>query len=265
MLCIHGGIDKSLNIAGHAVPGHHKGAERVDRRLDQHIGNGEQASLQTGRQADTDNLPHASPVDAALAQVQLDRAAGTEKAQQHQRHADHLAGHRRDGHARNVHVEHDHQQQVQEHVHQPRDHQIAHRAHSRRAEIVQHVGRHAQEIDPDVQRRAVNHVRRRIHQLQKRPGHQKTEDPHADAHEQRQRHGGMLRPAHGFYIPGAVIPRNHHAGADAQAHEYVHQQIDQRACGGDRSQRFVACVVAHYDDVRRVIQQLQNPRKDQRP
>ena len=75
----------------------------------------------------------------------------------------------------------------------------------------------------------------------------------------------MLRLPHGYDIPGAVMAGHRYAGADAQAHEHVHQQVDQRAGGRNRGQRLMAGIVAHHDHVRRVIQKLQDPRQDQRP
>ena len=168
-------------------------------------------------------------------------------------------------------MEPDHQQQVQQDVDQAGNHQINHgafcipdRPHDRRAEIVQHIGRHSQEIDPHIQRRSVDHVRRRIHQAQQVPGSQESERAYADAHKQRQSHGRMLCLPHSCNVPGAVIPGDHHARPDTQAHENIHQQIDQRTCGGYRRQRFMAGIVSHHNHVRRVIQQLQDPCQDQR-
>ena len=74
----------------------------------------------------------------------------------------------------------------------------------------------------------------------------------------------MLRLSQRLHVPGTVIPGNRHARADAQAHKNIHKQVDQRAGGGNRGQRFMAGIVAHHNHIRRVIQKLQDTRQDQR-
>ena len=49
---IQGNINEALNVAGGSIAGHKDIAKGVDRGLDQHIGNGEQRTLHTGRQTD---------------------------------------------------------------------------------------------------------------------------------------------------------------------------------------------------------------------
>ena len=74
----------------------------------------------------------------------------------------------------------------------------------------------------------------------------------------------MLRFAHRPHVPGTVIPGNRHARPDAQAHEHIHQQVNQGAGGRNSRQRLMAGIIAHHDHVRRVVQKLKNSRKDQR-
>ena len=235
MLGIHRRVDESLDVHRHAVSGHHDRFKAVHSGLDQHVRNGEKASLQPGRQADPDDFPSAFPVNPAFLQVQLDHPARPQQADHHQRHADHLAGHRRDRDTRHVHPEHNHQQQVQQHVDQPGDHQVDHRAlcipdcpQGRRAEVIQHVGRHADKIDFHIERRPVDHIVRGTHQFQQRPGHEEPEQSHGDSHEQR--HG------------------------DSRMFRLPHQQVDQRAGGGYcRQGRMAFRVVADNNHVGSII------------
>ena len=74
----------------------------------------------------------------------------------------------------------------------------------------------------------------------------------------------MFRLPQRLYIPGTVIPGNRNARADAQAHKHIHQQVDQRAGGGNRGQRLMAGIIAHHNHIRRVVQKLQDTRQDQR-
>ena len=201
----------------------------------------------------------------------MNHAVGADQADQDQHHADHLAGHRGNRHTRHIHVKDNDQQQIQQDVHQTGDHQIIqrtlrvpHRPQDGRAEVIQHIGRHPQEKNPDIQRRPVDHIRRGIHQLKQRPGQQKAQGADAYAHEQRQRNRRMFRPAHGRHIPGAVMPRHRDARPDAEPHEHIYQQVDQGTRGGNRRQRLMARVVPHHDHIRRVIEQLENAGQNQR-
>ena len=168
-------------------------------------------------------------------------------------------------------MKHDDQQQVQQYIRQAGDHQIdhgalciPHRPHGRRAEIVKHIGRHTEKINFDVDGCLVDNVMGRSHHFQQWTGHQESESPDPDAHEQRQRNPGMLRLPHAGYVPGAVTAGDDHARADAQPHEQIDQQVDQRTGGRHRCQRFMPVrEIADHNDVRRVIQKLQDTCQNQ--
>ncbi len=65
---------KPSMIGGCRVASDHDGTEGVDGRLDDHVGEAEHRALQTGRQADEQNLQQGTHVEAQMMQVQMQRA-----------------------------------------------------------------------------------------------------------------------------------------------------------------------------------------------
>ena len=170
---VHGGVDEAFDVAGGGVACHGDGAEGIDGGLDQHIGNGEQAALEACGETHAEDLLQLAAVDAQLLRVQVDGAVGAEEADDHQHHADDLAHHRGNGHARHAHVEYDHQKQVQKHIHDAGDRQViqgtagvAHGAEDGGTEVVEHIGGHTHEVDLHIQGSGVDHVIRAAHEGQ---------------------------------------------------------------------------------------------------
>ena len=110
---VAGHIDEALDIAGGGVAGNDRLAEAVDGRLNDDIGQGEGHALNTGGNADLQNLPQPGQGNAQLPQLKADVALLMHQAAHHQKGGQALADHRGDGHARHVHLEHDHQQKTE--------------------------------------------------------------------------------------------------------------------------------------------------------
>lgn len=62
-------IDEALKVACRRVAGHENITEGVYRRLDQHVGNGEQGALDARRQSDAENFRQLGLVKAQLVKV----------------------------------------------------------------------------------------------------------------------------------------------------------------------------------------------------
>ena len=63
---VHAGIDEALDVGSSRVARHDRGAEGIDRRLDDDIGKAEQGALQTGGQADLQDLNQRTFVEAQM-------------------------------------------------------------------------------------------------------------------------------------------------------------------------------------------------------
>ena len=267
---VHRRVHKAFDVRRRAVARHGDGAEGIDRGLNEHVRNGEDRALETGGQADARQFCQLIAIDADLAPIEVNHAAGTDQADHYQHHGDGLGNDRRPGDARHAHVENGDKDHIQNHVHDARDGEviqrparIAHSAQDGRAKVIQHVGDHAGEIDAHIHRSLVQHIRRGIH-----PDEQLARGCHAEDHydyaaHQANANGSVHRFAHIRRIARAIIARDDHACAHRQAHKHVHNQVDQRTRRADGGQRRIAHKAPHHDDIRRIVQKLQDTREHQ--
>ena len=193
------------------------------------------------------------------------------QAAHHQEGGQALADHGGDGHARHIQLEHDDQQQVQGHVEDTGGNQVvegtpgvAHRAQQRRAEVIQHGGGHAQEVDPQIKGRQGQDGVRHLHQMQQRTGGGDAHHGQQNTAEERQQHGGVHRLAQALPVARAGIAGRQNIGAHGQSHEQVHHQVDEGGVGAHGGQGVVSGEFAHHHDIRRVEQQLQHAGAHQR-
>ena len=113
---IHSDVNKALDVGSGSVSGNHHRAKGVHRRLDDHVGQREQAALDAGRQAYLDHLNELVLVDADGLGIQVAAVFPQGQAANHQHGRNHLGCHSSDGHAGHTHVEEDHSNQVEHHV-----------------------------------------------------------------------------------------------------------------------------------------------------
>ena len=162
-------------------------------------------------------------------------------------------------------MEHDDEEQVQNHVDDPGQQQkvqgplgIPHGPEDGRAEIVEHHHRHAHKVDAHIQHRLVQHVRRGAHQLQHRPGQGDAREDERHPKGQAGEHRGVHRLRQVLVLAGPVVLGGQHVGAHGEAHKQVDDQVDDRAGRAHGRQGGGAHELAHHHDVRGVEQQLQN-------
>ena len=232
---------------------------------------GEQDALEAGGQPHLQDLSHGPGVDAQLPQVQVQGAGVLCHAAQHQSGGDALGDHRGDGDARHIQVTDDDEEQIQHDVHHARQGEevqrtlgVALRPQQSCAEVVDHGGGHAQEVDPQVQRRKAQHVVRCLHPGEDGPGAEKAHHRQQHAAQDTQQDGGVDHPVELLPVPGAEALGGQGVGAHRQTHEQVRQKADQRRVGAHRRQGVVSGPAAHHHDVRRVEEQLQHAGAHQR-
>lgn len=268
---IHGGVDKALDVGGSSASGHGYGTEGVDGRLDQHIGNGKNRALHSGGKTDADHLAQAGRIDPQPAKVQPETAVAIDQCIYNQRGGNHLGKYSGQRNACDSHMKLCDKEEIEQHIDDACDKQEAERslriadgAQNGSTEVIEHDDRHSCKIDAHIERRLLEHVIRSSHQGQKRSCQKQAYQDEERAADQAGEHGGMNGFAHHIFFSGAVIIGHKHVGSDGQADEDVDQKVDQRTGGAHSGQRLMADKTAHYDDVSRIKQQLQDAGKHQR-
>ena len=268
---VHRDVHEAFDVGGSRVACNRYRAEAVDRGLDEHVRDVEDDALHTGRQADLHNLDEFIHAEVQAAQVEMAHAVRLDETQHGQRRRNALAEHGSDRGSGHAHAEQAYEQQVAEDVHHACRHQevqrtpgIAYGTQHSRAEVVDHGGRHTDEVHLHVQHSLIDNLVRRGHQRQHGTREYDAEhDQYRAANQagEQSRLDGLLDTV---VIPLAVVPRDKHVRADRDTDERVDQQVEQRGGRADRRHRIAARKFADYDNIGRVEQQLQHARKDQR-
>ena len=193
------------------------------------------------------------------------------QTQHGQRRGDALAEHGRERHACHAHAEHAHEQQVAQHIHHACRHQeiqrpprVAHRTQHRRAEVVDHGRRHANKVHAHVQHRALDDLVRGFHQRQHGPREHDAEHDQDNAADQTGEQRGLHGLLHAVVVFLAAVARHEHVRAHRNANKGIDEQIEQRGRRADRRHRIRAGELADNDNIRRIEQQLEYARQQQR-
>ena len=144
------------------------------------------------------------------------------------------------GHAGYAHVEGDDKDQVQHHIDHTGNAQEVQGAagvplgpENGAAEVIEHIGGHTAEVDPQVQGGQADDVVRGGHELQHLAAEEYTGDEQDHAAAGGQGDGGVYRPADVVPPPGPQVPGHHHIGAHGEAHKQGDEQVDERGGGAN--------------------------------
>ena len=173
--------------------------------------------------------------------------------------------------ARNAEFEHDHKDHIQHDVQHAADGQIdrravavAHGAQDGCGEIVHHGKGHADEDDAHVERRLIDDVGGRVHQLQHSARAEQADHADQQAADGAHGDGGVHAFLDRIAVARAEGPCYHNARADRKADEKVREQRRQRTRGAHGRQRGRAGEAADDGHVRHVEQDLQKTGQHQR-
>ena len=218
---VHRGIDKALDVAGRRVARDRDRAERVDRRLDEHVGDVENHALQAGGQADLHDADKLLAVEVNVLQVDMADTVHSGQAHDDQDRRDNLRNDGRGGRAGHAPMEHDDKEQIAADVKNAREQQkvqrparVADRTQDRRTKVIQHRRRHADEIQAHVKRCLVQHLCRGGHERQHRPRCHNAQHDQDAAADQAGHQCGLHGLAGVLDIPAAIEPRNQHICAN---------------------------------------------------
>ena len=268
---VHGGVDKALDVGGCRVARHDRGAKRVDRRLDDHVGEAEHRALQAGWQADEQNLGQGPLVEAQLVQVEVEGALLFQEQGRDHAGGNRLADDGRQRDAGHAHLEPNDEDQIQDDIDdacrrqtEQRPFGVAHGPQQCRAEVVQHGHGHPEKVNFQVEGGQVNDILRAGHQLQQAPGHKKAHARQQHTADKAQRHRRVDSILHALIVPRAKAAGSHNVGTQREAHKQVDQQVDEGTVGAHRRQSGAARKAAHRHNVCCVEQQLQNAGRRQR-
>lgn len=151
--------------------------EGIDGGLNEHVGDGEHAALQTGGDADAQNQTEGAVLDARFFRLEADIAVAGDQAGEDKRRADELADDGRDGDARDAELQPGDEQHVEDDIDHAADGQviqwalgIADGAEDGRAIVIDEAGGQADGVNIEIELRAGQHVFGAAHQFQQRGG-----------------------------------------------------------------------------------------------
>ena len=198
MESVQGHIDKALDVGRRRVAGHHNIPEGIHRGLDEHIGDGEQGALNTGRQADADDFLQLGSVEAHFAQNQLAGVGAAHQRNSHQNGGNGLGNGGSQGNTSHVQMQSPDKKDIEQHIDNAGKGQVKQRAFgiSRRpqnggAEVIDHGEGDAPKIDLHVYGGQGQHSVRGSHHPQKGLRKKNAENGQNDAADQCRGHGGM--------------------------------------------------------------------------
>lgn len=261
-------VEQPLDAHARAVAGDDRRAERVDRSLNNKVGDREERALDTGGDADIHHFLENVAGEMQLLNVQLLRC---QQAAHREEAGNALAEHRGNGDARNVNADDDNEKEIHNNVQHTGDGEIderlarvAERAQRRGGKVIKRHDRQAEEVDPKIHRGERQHLVRAADEPQQRHRERKSESAGDHAAD----HAGDERCGHGAVqlvgLVRAVIPRAEHAAARGKTHEHIDDQIDHRAVRADRRHGVRPSEPADDDEVGGVERDLQHGREHQR-
>lgn len=139
--------------------------EGIDGGLNEYVGDGEHAALQTGGDADAQNQTKGAALDARFFRLEADIAVAGDQAGEDKRRADELADDGRDGDARDAELQPGDEQHVEDDIDHAADGQIIQRAlgiadgaKDSRAIVIDEAGGQADGVNIEIELRADQHV-----------------------------------------------------------------------------------------------------------
>ena len=176
-----------------------------------------------------------------------------------------LRNDRRPGHAVHIHAAALDEYDVQDHIQNARGSQndqrrlgVARRPDHGGAEVIDKVEGNAQKIDLHILLGQRQHILRSGHGLQNSRGEGYTEDGQKNAADCRRGDGRMDGAEHRIRFPAADAMGNRHTRAYGQADKKIDNQIRNGAGSAHCRHGNAAAEPAHYNQIRRVEQQLQH-------
>lgn len=206
----------------------------------ENVGKREQGALDARRHTDAQNSAQGLAVDAQLAQVQLDGPVRVPQLQEQNHGADRIGTDGGDRHAVHGHFQHQHKEQVQQHIQyagksqgQQGRFRVAHAPENSRFKVVKQNHRHSQEVNAQVSQGHVEHVLRHVQAGQEAVGNGFAEGRHENAAQDGKQNGRMDGLFHHIPVVPAQGVGDDHVGAQTDAHEEIHHQGHDGGIGTD--------------------------------
>ena len=257
--------EQDVHLAVGRPGGHRVGIKGVDAGLNDDVGGGVHHRLEGGGHAHPQDGGHGLTVELEGGGKELEGGAvGAHEGDDHQHRRQHLGGHGGNGHPQHFQGNDHHQQKVQDDVAQGGGNEevqgplgIPHRPEHAGAHVIDHVGNHAQKVDPLVENGPGQGVGGGVHGPE-RPGGEHKAYHHKDrADDDRQQHGGVDAFVDVLPHAGAVTLGNGHHGSGGQAGKDAHRQVDDHAGGAHGGQGHLAHEPAHHHRVHGIVQLLE--------
>ena len=261
----HGQKHKAVDLHQHGISGDELRTETVGKRLDDEAAPGEAHVLQSGGEAEAQDMPGDGALDVQMVEIDLCAVDAGSLAAQHQASAEDMGQDRSQRNTGHIPVENADKEQVQQDIGNAGDNQgihgpfrVAQALYHAVHVVVDHVAASARKNDPDVESRIVQDIRRGP----QHPQHGFCADEADDGDEQPGQHAEQEGGGHGFFqlfdVFCAFILGNHNVGAHTDAHiqgvEYHHN--GKAGVDGGEAMGAVGSKVADHNGVYDVIQLL---------
>lgn len=158
-------VAKPSMLAGGGIARNGGRTEGIDGGLNEHVGDGEHAALQTRRGCDAQNQTEGAALDARFFRLEADIAVAGDQAGEDKRRADELADDGRDGDARDAELQPGDEQHVEDDIDHAADGQVIQRAlgiadgaKDGRAIVIDEAGGQADGVNIEIELRAGQHV-----------------------------------------------------------------------------------------------------------
>lgn len=265
-------VTENFDIISRCRSGHDVGAQAVDGRLNNQIGNGEDHTLHAGRQADGQHTLQHVAVNAKIARYDMKNLLlRTAEQNEEDNRAECIGDDRCNRNALDIHMADDDEEEVEDDIDAARNgkederrFRISLAAENRRLEIIQHIEWHAAEINAEIAKRKRRYFRRNTEQFNNRNGDEIAEQSDDDAADKGHDDGGMNGLIGALRLILSRITGDDDIRTDRDAGEEIDEQADDRSITSDGCHGFLADEGADNRCIRSTEKLLQHARQRKR-
>ena len=245
---------------------HSRRAETVDAALNHQIRHGDDGILDTGGQAEADDIFQAGQIKADLPDVHLvGRVFCPQQVDAAEGGTDTLGDGSRHGSGAHTPLKAAHKQQVQHNIHASGEYQIiqgmtavAHSVEDTHEDIVHHREDGTAEIVAEIADGLGQHLLGGAHPAQDRGGKGHTRNGQQHAGGEAEGDIRMYGLTHSCIVLRAIVPGDDHARAHGDAVEKAHHHKNQAAGGADRRQGGIPQEPAHHPGIEGIVELLEH-------
>lgn len=267
----HHVINQWIGIGSSGITLHHYMIEGVDAGLHKQVGNGKDGVLQGGGQTDFENAHQLVRDDAKLLKRQGKIGVAFQQNPENQHCGQVLGEDAGKRYSQYIQMKQDDEQQVEQHIQNTGEQQVVQGAfgvprstqHSI-AEVVQAEGRHAKQVNAQIEQCVLQQLFLGMDGGQDAPGEQNAEEGNQDARRKAQQQRGVNGFPQIFFASGADIECSQGIDTAGKTDQKSGKKCDERAGGAHGTEGNGTGKFADYGYVGHIEQNLKDVGKHQR-